>query len=593
MEDRKTPEQILEEADKDITASTHEWANLFRRTAELYRESGDLASAEMMQSLRLAFGAVVTVKLERFSVGKPRFIPIDVSISLNDIFPSERCQHLRGFLEGTNNIAIRAHLFDLIWEVERDHIAARAAIDAYLELAAILANAKHNCDFRGVPDALLRSLEISIRIRDTDRSKFSQERILDVIRSTAADGTSRNSFELVRELLTCKLIRNQLPIIELRDLIEKAIRHLEGDVLQQRHWEQLWLENLERLGRLTRDSDLKREARIRIGESHEQIGDFWTENGSCLPAIPSYQCAITSYRKAGKCPEKIDNVLKKLGSTVKASHTEMKELKVPVTISSVMMEQWHTKIISTYKSMGLGMLADPIYVLPDIAVIRSRAAKIQSSVLSLWPAMSLQENRVVHTAEGQAAHIANEITRELRDWLSFNLGHITKWVFDAVREEEGSLREKVFQFIAQSRVIDEQRYILIDIGLERYEAGDYISSIHILVFQIEGILRDFLHILGQPTTNMEFNGQTPARLLGDLLRDDRLKIALGDTLTESLKAILADSSGLNIRNLTAHGLASSEMFTEHTANILIALLLQVSALKPKESEFQGEVPPDK
>lgn len=597
-EDRKTPEHILEETEKDITASSHERAELFRRAARSYSELGDSASAEVMQSLQLAFGAVSAVELERFSGGKPRFIPMiyfeETPPPLSDVLTPERCQHLREFRERTRNPAISAHLSDLLWEVERDHAAARDAADAYLEHAAACAAERDDGAFLTVADALLRSLEISIQIRDADRSKLALERILGAIRTTIASNRPRSAFELVRELLACKKIRIQLPLAEIRELIERAIQQLEGDPLQQRHWERLWLGIVEQLGHISEDLDLVREARIRIGKSHEQTGDFWVEHGSHLPAIPSYQCAIAAYKSAGKCPEKVEASLRKLEQATKASHAEMKEVKVSATISGEVMEQWRAEVVSIYKDMGLGVLADPHYALPDVATIRAHAAEMQRqhSMLSLWPAAVIQEDRIVRTAESPAAHLASEIVQDLLHDLFFKLGHFTAWVFAAVREEGITVREKVMALVSQSPVVVEQRHELINRGLQRYEAEDYISSIHILVFQVEGILRDLARLLGLPANKMDRNGVTQARLLSDLLYDEHLARVLGESLTESLKALLVEQSGPNIRNVIAHGMAASEGFTEQIASILIALLLQVSAFRPAESDTPEETPPD-
>jgi hypothetical protein len=64
---------------------------------------------------------------------------------------------------------------------------------------------------------------------------------------------------------------------------------------------------------------------------------------------------------------------------------------------------------------------------------------------------------------------------------------------------------------------------------------------------------------------------------GDLLYDERLAHTLGESLTESLKVVLVERAGLNLRNLVAQGMALSETFAEPVADLLIALLVQVAA----------------
>lgn len=597
VEQGKTPEQLLEETEKDITASSHKRADLFRQAAELYRELDDAASAELMQSLQLAFGAVSAVKLERFSGGKPRFMPTvyfaDAPPPLRDILTPARCQHLRGFRDRTRNPAMRARLSDLLWEVEGDHAAARDAVDAYLEHAAACTDEKDAGACLAVADALLRSLEISIQIGDTDRSKPALEHILGAVRSAITGGRPRSAFELVRELLACRPIRDQLPLAELRELIERAMQQLDGDPLQQRYWEQMWLTVLERLGHVTADLELVREARVRTGGSLEGAGDFWAHPGGWAAAATFYQKAALAYKAAGGCQQRRDAALRKREEAVRSSHGDMREVRVQGEIPGDLMAKWQDEVTGLYGEVGLAVLADQRYALPDVAAVREQATKAQQEfpLQSLFPTTVLSEDRVVRTAATPEEHLRLQFVQDLLRHILFKLGHLAAWVLAAIREEGGTVRAKVMDFVSHSGVVAEQRHGLIDLGLERYEAGDHVSSIHILVFQIEGILRDFARLLGRPVTSMGRNGETPARLLGDLLRDEPLGQVLGEALTESLKALLVDPSGPNIRNVIAHGMAAPEEFTEQIANLLIALLLQISAFGPVQSEAP-ETPPD-
>lgn len=594
-EQGKTPEHLLEETEKDTDASSHKRADLFRRAAELYRELGDESSAEVMDSLHLAFGAVSAAKLERFSCDKPRFIPTiyfgDAPPPLKEILTPQRCQHLRGFLEQTQNPAMRARLFDLLWEVERDHVAARNAADAYLEHAAACAHEQDAGACLAIGDALLRSLKISIQIGDTDRSRLALERLLGAVRSAITEGRPRSAFELVRELLACRPVRDQLPLAELHELIERAVQQLDADPL--RHWEQMWLGNLERLGHVTGNLALVREARVRAGESLEAAGDFWAHPGGWAPAATFYQKAVAAYKAAGGCQHKTDAALKKLEGAVQSSRGDMREVRVQGEIPGDLMERWHGEVIRLYGSVGLAVLADQHYALPDVAAIREQAAKAQQEFVlqSLFPTTVLSENRVVRTAATPEEHLRLQFVQDLLRHIFFKLGHLTAWVFAVIREEGHDVREKVMEFLAESLVVSEQRRRLIERALERYEAGDYISSIHTLVFQVEGILRDFAGLLGQPV-NEERDGITQARPLGKLLRDEKLREVLGDQLAESLEALLDNQAGPNIRNSVAHGLAAPEAFTEEIANLLIALLLQVSALGLVVSEMAEETLPD-
>ena len=148
------------------------------------------------------------------------------------------------------------------------------------------------------------------------------------------------------------------------------------------------------------------------------------------------------------------------------------------------------------------------------------------------------------------------------------------------------MRDEVMKYVSESPLIAEQRRQLLAVGLERYDAGDYVSSVHILVFQIEGIIREFAGINELPTTREE-DGITQARSLSDLLHDATLTEVFGDDLTQALRTLVVEQVGTNMRNAVAHGLAGPGLFVKPTADLLIVLLLQLASFRQSRPQTEA------
>ncbi len=240
---------------------------------------------------------------------------------------------------------------------------------------------------------------------------------------------------------------------------------------------------------------------------------------------------------------------------------------------------------------GIVALAAGDFVLPDVERLREQVVRSQQDfpLSRLFPHLVMRGNRIVRRAVSQEDKAATEFVQDLVRVLEFQVGCAVAWVFDAIHQKGGSVRDEVMDFVQQSPVIGSHRYRLLDLALDRYCWTDYTSSIHLLVFQIEGIVRDLAHVVGLETIGQN-EDTTSARLLHDLLRDERMESVLGDNLSEALKAVLVDRAGMNVRNLVAHGLARADDLSEELADLLIALLLRIAVVQSVRPVEGGQGP---
>lgn len=129
---------------------------------------------------------------------------------------------------------------------------------------------------------------------------------------------------------------------------------------------------------------------------------------------------------------------------------------------------------------------------------------------------------------------------------------------------------------------------LIEAGIERHHAGDYVSSVHTLLPQVEQALRLVLVKNGVPVAGAAGAAAAP--------KYDPMKTVirrgtgvLGTGLSAFLLALLTDMDSVNLRNRVCHGLHSPSACPEgsslphdfgHTTSLLLILVIELVCGRP-------------
>ena len=139
--------------------------------------------------------------------------------------------------------------------------------------------------------------------------------------------------------------------------------------------------------------------------------------------------------------------------------------------------------------------------------------------------------------------------------------------------------EEIVDILFQSPIFPADRKGIILGGLSDYLKGNFPSSIHILVPQIEQVLRCLLRLTGGPLYLPARNGGLSLRTLSDILRDDGVVKSLGEPRIRYLKTLLDDPRGWNVRNDVCHGLADPSTFGAAMADRLFHVLLVLARVR--------------
>jgi hypothetical protein len=126
--------------------------------------------------------------------------------------------------------------------------------------------------------------------------------------------------------------------------------------------------------------------------------------------------------------------------------------------------------------------------------------------------------------------------------------------------EHGVRLEDIFSIISHSPFIPPERTYLFAKGLYAGLTGDFFTSTHILIPQIENSIRYLMWQRGIITSGLNDNGIQNEHSLNSTLYHPEISSIFDENTLFDLKCILIEHAGSNLRNRMAHGLISDHEF---------------------------------
>lgn len=124
---------------------------------------------------------------------------------------------------------------------------------------------------------------------------------------------------------------------------------------------------------------------------------------------------------------------------------------------------------------------------------------------------------------------------------------------------EHRLREADFVDLArQSPIVPKERAGLFGNALFAGYERDFVSALHLLIPQMEHLVRVHLKQAGAKTTNLDKDGIQNENGMSTLMDLPEAEQVFGKDLSSELKSLLCDAFGPNLRNELAHGLLDED-----------------------------------
>jgi hypothetical protein len=193
-------------------------------------------------------------------------------------------------------------------------------------------------------------------------------------------------------------------------------------------------------------------------------------------------------------------------------------------------------------------------------------------VVAKRPAMGLGGES---TDEGEIA-IRAEMVRDFGIMVSIVVqGDI--WPALEVLLLEHRLRESDFISLArQSPIVPKERVDLFGKALFAGYERDFVVALHLLIPQIEHMVRIHLKQVGAKTTNIDKDGIENENGMSTLMDLPEAELVFGKDLAFELRSLYCDAFGSNLRNEVAHGLLDADGFHSPSAIYAWWLALRIT-----------------
>jgi len=488
------------------------------------------------------------------------------------------------------NPIMRARYADLVWDLSKPSVGkkadvrfARIAIDSYVQIAKEKrCECVHECARR-----LERAMSIALSINDPTRLELVKNSLLALVQSFADHGklaawthaydlmargrkglfSSDQEHQIIGGLERC------LSTFSDRTGNPEAYDPWQGKGIALRLAEYYW--------RKSRSSDAQRVVAA-WGKAFEGL----CEQAMPLLAMGWYEWVYSAYLQYGLRDE-AERVLRLQKEKGLQAKDDMGQIRVKQEISKKEIEEALEDLLKG--NLGEALAGVAICFLPR----SQEEGKSLRGLAKEHPLLGRLSISVV--SEGQvvarAGSVEEDFDKRLIKHLSDTTAHAALYLaicLDKTVEHYQATAGQVLDLLYRSPLYDPDRRLLLGKGIEAYLSGDYPIAIHVLVPQIEHMLRRYLGMIGGTVNRRDRHGNYQEKTLNDILWEPALRQGMGDDLTLYLRMLLADQLGWNVRNRLAHGLMGMDELTKPVADRVFHVLLLLGLFRPgKECDPNG------
>ena len=455
---------------------------------------------------------------------------------------------------------LKARLADLVWLKQSEFRFALMAIDAYRAIPL-----SSETGLRDGDKCWERAIVLSLMLRGGARDRLAQieASIIDIFKMGGEDFFCLWLAELLKSKGLGKdhstMIAEKLESLG-REFKKKNDFNKAGQYFQvSADWFEM-------------SADTAKSAEMKVEWAETSVKKATADRGS-LVAVHFYDQAIQIYRSIPHSErakygvnERIAELRAHLSESGEQSLDEMGVISTPKMDISQIVEDARNAVkgkdlleaLKAFVNLDRGV---------NVKDLRERVIKrSQNSISALFSSVSMsQDGRVISKHPGiNVSPDDDEIgirSQMIQDY-QIAVSLVVQWCIWPALEIlllEHRLQEADFINLArQSPIVPIGRERLFGKALYAGYDRDFVTALHILVPQIEHMVRLHLKARGVSTTNRNSNGIENENGLSTLMDLPETKKIFGENLSFEIKALFCDPVGANLRNELAHGLIDYE-----------------------------------
>lgn len=493
--------------------------------------------------------------------GKRSALPEDLAVDNIEFFAQ--------IVDEIDDVWLRARMGDLVWLLKqpRDPRFALVAIDAYRQVpldTETWVRGGHECRERALRLAIMLGKGAGDRVREMEAE------IVAAIGSTRADDGFLGHW-LADLLLETGLGRQCRGKVALKLETLATGFDADGDLHRARAYFEAAAKWYGHVG--DEDKTAAMLAGVAEGWVKEAIARMSGDKPSHMVGATFLQNAIHAYRRIPaknrpdmRADERIAELHRRMTAAGEKSLEEMGRITSPSIDISELVENARKAVHGKSSQDALAAFAD-IYPGARFAKLRQSAIDLLRAhpLQALFPATVLsRDGRVI--AKRPAMSMGAEATPEdeVAIWADtvkhygMELGLAVQgeiWpALETLTLEHRFTEADLVAVAERSPVVPAGRGQFVGKGLYAGFERDFVAAMHLLVPQIEHMVRWHLKQRGVKTTTLDAEGIENEIGLSALLEKAPVKEIFGEDLAFELRAIFADPFGPNLRNEVAHGL---------------------------------------
>jgi hypothetical protein len=488
--------------------------------------------------------------------GRRGFMPEDLT--------SDEIAALSEFAEEVENTLLKARVADIVWLRERRRGIAfvHMAIDTYCQLPL-----DGDSWLLSGLDGWRRALQLARAIRDAGRVASIEASLLQAFRAAVA-APDRMALSYLGPMWAEEAGRAHAEDIGERLAAQAEARQREGqhaDALEYAEAAARWFTRAP-------DSGRRQAAMLALaGQIMVMIGDAAgaaiTRKNWYAKAIEMYRAVPGAYREEHQVHTMIAAVRAQQDAAGREALNEMESFEHVIDLSPFAAKARDR--VQGRSPFGALWALTRIHALPNRAQLilaaerplpTGRISRLFDSVVLANDGRAVARRPGIGVdGEGGDAQVLAEATQACHLLCTTTvIGMILPALETMWREMHFDLG--TFEALAgRAPLVANERAALVAQGLHAGWCGDFVQAVHILVPQFEHIVRTKLKAAGALTTTHDAAGLDTEIGLSNLIERPEMRDAFDVDLTFTIRALMCDPAGPNLRNMVAHGLADESL----------------------------------
>ena len=508
------------------------------------------------------------------------------------MIPSDLSDHqlmlLAGFLPSVENAWLKGRLAHLVWlgNPPRDVSFALMTIDCYRSVPLDSSTWLHDGHAAWAHAIMLSK---SLRATGASRLQEIERNLVDTVLSSTLRG------EIPLLSVSRLLKEHELGKSDARD-IASHLYNCANEISEDKEYYNAATYYQDAGAWYHIAHDLEKQTDMFAAEAEAYVAEgqrrLHSDSPSASVAASRFKDAIQAYRRvAGSersrlgVDERIDELSSLVSATRREAVTDLKQFEITTDVSEIVIRV-QDELRGTELPIALERFAAMV-ALPPYEQMQAEATAISEETLFtklVNVSHMSSDGRVVGrrpTSEDENASIyeggsPHDTFQYYQHVIGFNGGCIVEAARSVISHDHKATEQYFIDLADIAPMVPLGRAMYLGKGLFAGFVGDYVSALHLLIPQLEHIVRSALADAGLHTTSLDPSGVEHHKSLDTLLAFPEAETVLGKDLLETLKALLCDPTREGLRNLFAHGLLDDADFPWGSAAFLWGLTLSLA-----------------